>query len=88
MRRLLPILLVLPLSGCVVHAAYDVATAPIRATSWTVDKLTTSQAEADRNRGRRDRKAEARQAKEARKLAQEQREQAKQAARQGYTVPY
>lgn len=62
----------LMLPGCV-STAYHVATAPVRVTSWTVDKLTTSQSEADRNRGRRDRKAEARQAKEARKVAREQR---------------
>lgn len=60
------------LSGCV-STAYHVVTAPVRATSWTVDKLTTSQSEADRNRGRRERKAEARAARDARKAAREQR---------------
>ncbi len=76
MRSALLCFAVLPLlSGCVVHTAYDVATAPIRATSWTVDKLTTSQKEADRNRGRRERKAEKREAKAERKAAKEQRKQ-------------
>ncbi len=70
--------LCLTLSGCV-STVYHVATAPVRVTSWTVDKLTTSQSEADRNRGRRDRKAEARQEREARKAAREQRRAAEQA---------
>jgi predicted transcriptional regulator len=39
-------------SGCVAHAAYSVATAPVRVASKTVDLATTSQGEADRNRGR------------------------------------
>ena len=65
---LLPLVLVPLLAGCVVHTAYNVVTAPIRATAWTADKLTTSQKEADRNRGRRERKAEERQAKAERKL--------------------
>lgn len=79
---LLCLMLVPLLSGCIVHTAYDVATAPVRATSWTVDKLTTSQAEADRNRGRRDRKAEERQAKADRTAAREARKQQEKAARE------
>lgn len=67
------LLLALLLAGCVVHTAYNVATAPIRATGWTYDRLTTSQSEADRNRGRRERKAEERAVKEQRKAAREQR---------------
>lgn len=46
------------LGGCVVRTAAHVVTAPVRATGWTYDRLTTSQAEADRNRGRRERKEE------------------------------
>ena len=68
MPRLAALALALSLTGCVSTAAH-IVTAPVRATSWTVDKLTTSQSEADRNRGRRDRKAEARQRREARKEA-------------------
>lgn len=44
-------------SGCVARAAYDVGTAPIRATGKVVDWTTTSKSEADRNRGRRVKKA-------------------------------
>ena len=69
----------LALQGCVVRTAANVATAPVRAVGWTADRLTTSQAEADRNRGRRDRKEEEqkrkqqqRQEKAARKAAEEQ----------------
>ena len=61
------------LGGCVGTAAH-IVTAPIRATSWTVDKLTTSQSEADRNRGRRERKAEARERRAAKQQARRERE--------------
>jgi hypothetical protein len=45
--------LVLPLSGgCVAKAVIGVATLPIKVASKTVDLATTSQSEADRNRGR------------------------------------
>lgn len=64
----------LALSACVSTAAH-IVTAPVRVAGWTADKLTTSQAEADRNRGRRERKAEKRDAKAAHK-AQKAREQA------------
>ena len=62
-------LLALPLlGGCVVGAvagtAATVVTAPVKATAWTVDRLTTSQAEADRNYGRKMREAEAREGRE------------------------
>ncbi len=61
--------LALLLSGCVVHTAYDVATAPVRVGAKVVDWTTTSQSEADRNYGRKMRKQEAREGREARKQA-------------------
>ena len=64
MRRLVAALALPLLGGCVAHTAWDVATAPVKVTSWTVDRLTTSQAGADRNRGRKLRKAEAREGRE------------------------
>ena len=73
MKRLLALGLLLPLTGCVSTAA-SIVTAPVRAAGWTVDKMTTSQSEADRNRGRRDRKAEEKQRKEDKKEAKRQRE--------------
>ena len=73
MKRLSALLLLLPLAGCVSTATH-IVTAPVRAAGWTVDKMTTSQAEADRNRGRRDRKEEERARKEAKKEAKRQRE--------------
>lgn len=57
------------LSGCVAQMAYDVVTLPVRAVGAGIDAVTTSQSEADRNRGRRERKAEERAAKAARKAA-------------------
>jgi hypothetical protein len=48
------------LSGCLAKAAVDVVTAPVRAGSQVVDWTTTSQDEADRNRGRELRRREER----------------------------
>lgn len=46
------------LSGCVAKAALDVVTAPVKVASQAADWATTSQDEADRNRGRDIRKRE------------------------------
>ena len=80
MKRLLTLALLLPLGGCV-STAETVVMAPVHAASWTVDKLTTSQAEADRNRGRRERKEEEKERKQAKKDAKKQRELEKQQAK-------
>lgn len=48
------------LGGCVAKTAFDVATAPVRAASQAADWATTSQDEADRNRGREIRRREER----------------------------
>jgi hypothetical protein len=80
MKPILPLLLLLllTLSGCVVSTAAHVATMPVRATAKVVDWTTTSQSEADRNRGRRERKAEEKQRKEQRKAERAARKQAEQ----------
>ncbi len=52
-------------SGCV-STAVGLATAPVRVASKVVDLTTTSQAEADRNRGRDMRHAEARERRQQR----------------------
>lgn len=62
-RVFITLVFVTLLGGCVAKTAFGVATAPVRATSKAVDWATVSQDEADRNRGRQDRKAE----REARK---------------------
>jgi hypothetical protein len=72
-RLLLAACLLLP--GCVVHTAYDVATAPVRVGSKVVDWSTTSRSEADRNLGRKVRKERKQQEKEQRRAAKRQREQ-------------
>ena len=82
MKRLLSLALLLLLSGCVSTAA-SIVTAPVRAAGWTVDKMTTSQGEADRNRGRRERKQDERDRKQAKKDAKHQRELENQQARYG-----
>jgi len=46
------------LGGCLAKAAYDVATLPVRAAAKGVDLATTSQSEADENRGREIRRRE------------------------------
>ncbi|WP_333573085.1 hypothetical protein [Sphingomonas sp.] len=58
--RILPALLVLPLlaEGCVVRTAANVVTLPVKAGAKAVDWTTTSQDEADRNRGREMRRRE------------------------------
>ncbi len=48
----------LMLSGCLVKAAADVVTAPVRIGARAVDLATTSQSEADQNRGREIRQRE------------------------------
>ncbi len=73
MKRVLPLLLMVPLAGCVSTVAH-VVTAPVRVASWCVDKMTTSQSEADENSGRRERKEDEKRGKEAKKEAKRQRE--------------
>ena len=60
-----PRYLILPLTGllltgCVAKAAFDLATAPVKVAGKAVDVATTSQSEADENRGRKLRKREER----------------------------
>jgi len=58
MRFAIPLILAVSLSGCVGKVVSTVVTAPIKVVGKTVDVLTTSEEEADRNRGRKARKAE------------------------------
>lgn len=48
------------LQGCLAKTAVDVVTLPVKAASAGVDAVTTSQSEADRNRGREIRQREER----------------------------
>lgn len=68
-RQLTLFAALLPLlaGGCVARTAYNVVTFPVKAGAKAVDWTTTSQSEADRNRGRDERKREERAAKERRK---------------------
>lgn len=79
---LLP-LAAIALAGCVRTVA-NVVTLPVRATGQAVDWATTSQEEADRNRGREMRKQEEREAKERRKAEKEARKRQQEAERQPY----
>lgn len=87
MRILTGAVLLLALGGCLAQAAVDVVTLPVRAAGRTVDVLTTSQSEADRNRGRRMRKEDARQRREQRRedreIRRERRDEARAVPRDG-----
>ena len=48
----------LTLSGCIARTAAKIVAAPVNLASGAVDKVTTSQSEADQNRGREIRKRE------------------------------
>lgn len=71
--------LMLLLPGCVVRAAADVVTLPVRAGGQVVDWSTTNQEEADRNYGRKMRKQEAREARERKKQEEERRRECRRA---------
>ncbi len=78
--RLQSLLLLLSLpvatTGCV-STAVAVVKAPFQIVGAGVDAVTTSQAEADRNRGRRERKAEEAEAKAAKKAEKQRRREAR-----------
>jgi hypothetical protein len=61
--RILTPLLVLALSGCLAKTAVGIVTAPVRIGAKAVDLATTSQSEADQNRGRAMRKRDGKIAK-------------------------
>jgi ribosomal protein L12E/L44/L45/RPP1/RPP2 len=70
MIKKLPLLMPLAallVSGCVGSVIKTVVTAPIKAAGAVVDAATTSQEEADRNRGRAARKAEEQEEKDRKK---------------------
>lgn len=74
MRILLLALLPAVLGGCVAQTAIDVATLPVRVAAAGVDAVTTSQAEADRKRGREIREREECLGREARRAEKKGRE--------------
>src|SRR3546814_18270214 len=55
---LVPLLFLVVLSGCIARTAADIVTLPVKAAGAGVDAVTTSQDEADRNRGREIRRQE------------------------------
>jgi hypothetical protein len=63
---------IIALTGCI-STVKTVATAPFKVAGKAVDWTTTSQDEADRNRGRKDRKAEKRAEKEQRERDKQER---------------
>ena len=71
MRFVLLLAAAFALPGCVRTVA-GVVTAPVKVVSQGADWATTSQDEADRNRGREIRKQEEREAKERRRREREQ----------------
>lgn len=74
MRRLVFCLLVMPaLGGCAAGTLVSVVTAPVRVVSKGIDLATTSQSEADQNRGRDLRKLEERYGKLSREYDKQDR---------------
>jgi hypothetical protein len=75
------------LGGCVVQqvarTAVDVVSIPVAVVSEGVDAVTTSQAEADRRRGRRIREEEERLGREARRRERERAREERRAADEG-----
>lgn len=55
------------LNGCVAKTVFDIATMPVKAGAQAADWATTSQAEADRNYGKKMRQMEAREGAERKK---------------------
>lgn len=81
MRTLLLIPIGLLLSGCIARTAVDLVTLPVKVASEAVDAVTTSQAEADRRRGRQIREEEERLGREARRAEQQRRRAEREAER-------
>lgn len=73
--RFLPIILPACLLGGCVSTAKTIVTAPVKVVGKGVDWATTSQDEADRNRGRAMRKQEERERKERKRAEKEWRRQ-------------
>lgn len=69
MRRLVIVIALAVLPGCIARTAADIVTAPVKAGAQATDWATTSQDEADRGRGREMRKQE----KRARKACKKER---------------
>ena len=80
MRLLFTLIAAFALQGCVARMATSVITAPVKVASKTVDVLTTSQSESDRNRGRAARKQE----EDDYKAEKKARKRAKERAKEGY----
>ena len=84
MRSLLFLPLPLVLGGClaqqVAQTAVDVVSIPVKVVGAGVDAVTTSQAEADRRRGRQIREEEERLGREARRRERERRREERRAA--------
>jgi hypothetical protein len=74
MRILAAAALPLALTGCIAKTAIDVATLPVKAAAAGIDAATTSQAEADRKRGRQIRRQEECIGREERRARKDRRE--------------
>ena len=83
MRMLILLPVPLLLGGCVAQTvaetAVSVVTLPVRVVSEGVDAVTTSQAEADRRRGRQIREEDERRGREARRIERQQAREARRA---------
>jgi len=87
MRAILLLASAFALSGCIAKTAVDLVTLPVRAAVGVVDAgvdaVTTSQAEADRARGRQLREEDERRGREAREAERRAAREARQARERG-----
>ncbi|WP_199192744.1 hypothetical protein [Allosphingosinicella deserti] len=74
MRLVAAALLAFSLTGCVARTALDIVTLPVKVVGSGVDAVTTSQSEADQNRGRKIRKREECEGREMRRAEKQDRE--------------
>ncbi len=74
MRKLIIIVSCCLATSCLARTAVDIVTLPVKVAGKAVDVATTSQSEADRNRGREIRKEEKRQEKERKRNERTRRE--------------
>lgn len=71
MSVLLSLTALVVLPGCIVRTAASVVTAPVKAGAKAADWATTSQDEADRARGRKERRAEEKERKRQREACED-----------------
>lgn len=88
MRKIVPLIVLLPLGGCI-STATTIVKAPFQVAGKAVDWTTTSQEEADRNYGKKMRKQEAEEGKRRKELDKRcRKDPEREECRRGYRAGY